>query len=250
MKKRFITLLLIIFISLPFMMSLTGGDAIIAKDDTGSEVYAIQRRLSDLGYLNYRPTGKFSDMTANAVRKFQQVNGIAADGQIGESTSQVLFSDSAKRNTANPQFKRIVGKAYTGEVTGKATLSGWETIDKIFPVGTTATIKDYNTGTTFSVKRVGGNNCAQVKTVTAEDFDVYNEVFGGQTWEHRPVFVSIGGAEYAASLFGMPTNNEPSASSDNMNGYTTLYFNNSNTDVQGLPDEEHVISILQIGSSN
>lgn len=235
------------------MLSLTDEDAIIMQGDTGSEVYAVQRRLCELGYLNYRPTGKFSDMTANAVRKFQQVNGISADGQVGQSTSQALFSNDAKRNTANPEFKKQVGKGYTGEVTAKGTLSGWEAIDQIYPVGSTASVQDYNTGQTFRMTRVGGAGCAQVKTESAEDFAAYTDIFNGETWEHRSVLVSVGGGVYAASLFGMPTNNEIQPISDdaqsNMNGYTILYFNNSKTDVQGLTDEEHTIALLQIGAS-
>jgi peptidoglycan hydrolase-like protein with peptidoglycan-binding domain len=252
MKKKLVILLILICCMLPFLLSLTDGDAILMQGDTGSEVYAIQRRLCELGYLNYRPTGKFSDMTTNAVFKFQQVNGIGADGQVGRSTSQALFSHDAKRNMANPQFKKRVGVGYTGEVNTKGVLSGWEVISQAYPVGSTATVRDYNTGKTFRMTRVGGNGCAQVKTETADDFDVYTEVFNGETWEHRTVLVSIGGTEYAASLFGMPTNHEVQAATDaaqtNMNGYTILYFNNSHTDVQGLADEEHTLAVLRTGS--
>lgn len=251
MKKKLLALFLAVLFCFPLLVSAASPtDSIIKTGDTGSDVYALQRRLYELGYLNYRPTGKFSDMTASAVRKFQQLNGIDADGQIGQSTQQKLFSDNVVRNEANPQFKMVVGRAYTGEVKDKAELSAWEAINQAFPVGSVATVKDYNTGSVFHMKRTGGVNCAQVITETADDYDTYLYVFGGETWEHRSVFVTIGGTEYAASLFGMPTGTERLAGEDNMRGYTVLYFNNSKTDVNSLDDEEHVIAIERIAKSS
>ncbi len=245
MKKVFLLILIVTICLSPLTAIAAEGTEVVMQGDTGSDVYAIQRRLCDLGYLNYRPTGKFSDMTVSAVRQFQQLNDIPADGQIGVATRQALFSEDAIRNTANPQFKKVVGKQYNGEVSRKGAQSAWETIDKIFPVGSTVTALDYNTGTSFRLTRTGGVNCAQVVTETPEDFENYTSVFGGESWEHRSVLVTIGGTEYAASLFGMPTNNsQRNFDNDNMDGYTILYFNNSKTDVYDIPDEEHVIALL------
>ncbi|MDL2237279.1 peptidoglycan-binding protein [Christensenellaceae bacterium OttesenSCG-928-K19] len=245
MKKHVLIFLVILLATLPLLGTTSTESTVVQQGDAGSEVYAIQRRLCELGYLNYRPTGKFSDMTAQSVRQFQQINGISPDGQVGRATMQAIFSDSAVRNTPNPEFKRVFGITYTGEITEKGTLSAWETINSIYRTGDVITITDYNSGITFDMKRVGGINCAQIIPNTEEDYAAYQEIFRGETWEHRAVLANIKGANYAASLFGMPSGTE-TLNSSGMVGYTILYFNNSKTDIYEIADEEHLLAITGI----
>lgn len=249
MKKSILIFLILLLIATPLLVATASSDdSLLKKGDTGSEVYALQRRLNELGYLNYRPTGKFSDMTTQAVMKFQQLNSIPADGRISMATKQAIFAVDAIKNSSNPKFKKIIGKAYTGTNKDKGMLSSWEKINQIFQVGDEVLVTDYNTEIEFTLKRVGGVHNAQVVTVSDSDFDNYTEVFGGgETWEHRAVLVEINGTKYAASLFGMPTHTEPQSESG-MNGYTILYFNSSNTDVYALTDDEHANAITRISA--
>lgn len=227
------------------MMAGTPAPDVITRGKTGTEIYSIQERLIELGYLNYRATGKFSNMTSNAVRNFQQRNGLPADGQIGAETMRALFSEDAVRQGANPKFSSAVGRAYTGSVVQSAAASTWEAIDAQFPVGSQVTVTDYNTGETFAVVRTGGVNNAEVTAASVQDNDAFLHVFGGYSWEHRPVLVEIGGTQYAGSLFGMPTGLEMAGSSG-MSGSTFLYFNNARSDVFQLADEEHVLAITRV----
>ncbi|WP_410503805.1 peptidoglycan-binding protein [Leptolyngbya sp. 7M] len=50
----------------------------------------LQQRLSDLGYYNGPVTGYFDTSTQEAVSRFQQANGLAADGIVGAATNQAL----------------------------------------------------------------------------------------------------------------------------------------------------------------
>lgn len=220
---------------------------VIDVGEAGRDIYTIQQRLIDLGYLNYRATGNFGDITQEAVRDFQTANNLPADGQIGSATMQLLFSDDAQRAKMNPAFKSAVGRAYTGTVKEKGDLSSWDVISEEFPKGSTAVVTDYNTGETFTLRRTGGTNNAEVVTETATDAEKFEYVFGGYSWEHRPVLVQIGGTQYAGSLFGMPTRTG-SESGSGMNGVTFLYFNNSRSDVHGFGDEEHTVSINSASS--
>lgn len=216
-----------------------------SESSRGFDVYTIQQRLIDLGYLNYRATGNFGDITEEAVRSFQIANNLPADGMIGTETMRILFSADAVRAPANPAFKSAVGRAYTGTVHADAELGAWDTISDRFRVGATASITDYNTGERFSMRRTGGTNNAQVVTESATDAEKFEYVFGGSSWEHRPVLVDINGVTYAGSLFGMPTRLGGSSDSG-MSGVTFLYFNNSSSDIFGLSDEEHDVSITAI----
>ena len=110
-------------------------------------------------------------------------------------------------------------------------------------MGATATVTDFNTGTTFTIKRTGGTNHAEVETATAADTKNFLKTFDKDsgksfTWEKRAVVVTVGGTDYAASLFGWP-HGDDSVAGNNMEGQTCLYFAGSTSDVLGLPDQEH-----------
>ena len=64
--------------------------------DSGSDIEEFQDRLKSLKYLSTRATGYFGTDTEKAVKKFQERNGLYADGNIGEQTLSILNSDSAR----------------------------------------------------------------------------------------------------------------------------------------------------------
>ena len=57
-----------------------------------SEVPKIQQTLSGKGYFNHEVTGYYGHITRNAVIKFQNDCGIAADGIVGPITRSKLYS--------------------------------------------------------------------------------------------------------------------------------------------------------------
>ncbi len=70
----------------------------LKKGATGDAVKSMQARLEELGYM--RPEsddGQFGQGTENAVKAFQNANGLRADGAAGAQTLTKLFSDDAVR---------------------------------------------------------------------------------------------------------------------------------------------------------
>ena len=67
---------------------------------SGTDVTNIQDRLYNLGYLSDQSqvTGTYTEETAAAVKKLQQLNGLTADGTVGTATSDLLYSDTVKAN--------------------------------------------------------------------------------------------------------------------------------------------------------
>lgn len=61
------------------------------------QVKQMQERLVQLGYLTGSADGDFGSGTKQAVKDFQSVNGLQADGIAGQQTLEIMFSDSAKR---------------------------------------------------------------------------------------------------------------------------------------------------------
>jgi len=65
---------------------------IVAYGAKNKQVSLIQERLTALGFFNRKITGGYYEHTHAAVKKFQQYNGLVADGVVGEQTWEVLFS--------------------------------------------------------------------------------------------------------------------------------------------------------------
>jgi peptidoglycan hydrolase-like protein with peptidoglycan-binding domain len=62
----------------------------------GDDVLALQQRLFGLGYTEVStPDGDYGQKTDAAVRYFQEVNGLEADGVVGPKTWERLFSPDA-----------------------------------------------------------------------------------------------------------------------------------------------------------
>lgn len=81
------------------MNTLFSADAMpytVKVGDKGTDVANIQERLKELKYFSGEVTGDFGDRTEAAVKSFQKRNGLYADGNVGEQTLEVLFSDDAK----------------------------------------------------------------------------------------------------------------------------------------------------------
>lgn len=59
--------------------------------NSGNNVKKMQKRLIELGYLGGKADGKFGLHTYNAVKLFQQVHGLTADGVAGRITLTYLY---------------------------------------------------------------------------------------------------------------------------------------------------------------
>ena len=62
----------------------------------GTAVLNVQAKLFELGYYISRLDGVFLDDDMNAVKLFQEVNGLTVDGKAGYETQKLLFSANAK----------------------------------------------------------------------------------------------------------------------------------------------------------
>lgn len=216
---------------------------LFTSQSEGIKVVMLQKRLADLGYLNYRPTGSYGLMTSKAVLDFQVKNNLSADGSIGQETLNVLFSKDAVRAPITNTLTLYSGPAASGTISKYGESINWSTFKNIFTVGTTATITDFNSNITFTVKRTGGENNAWVEPVLASDNSTYvNSFGGGASYEKRAVLITLNGTTYAAALFGWP-HGEDTISDNGMTGHTNLFLSGSTSDVLSIPDKEYTEQI-------
>jgi len=73
---------------------------------TGEQVRRVQSRLAELGYLSASfVNGVYDSHTQQAIRQFQQANGLGADGAAGSATQSRLYASSA----VTAQVARMAG---------------------------------------------------------------------------------------------------------------------------------------------
>ena len=76
--------------------------ASVKQGSEGDDAKTVQRRLKELGYYRGNLDGKFGRSSVKALKKFQETNGLEADGIAGKGTYEILFSDQALVNGATP----------------------------------------------------------------------------------------------------------------------------------------------------
>lgn len=109
------------------LMSEAAQKYFVSVGVTGEDVYELQVRLRELGYIN-KATSYFGDETQAAVIRFQQLNNLDVDGTVGEQTREMLYSENVKANymaygdvseELKPYQARLIKLAYlTGEADG------------------------------------------------------------------------------------------------------------------------------------
>lgn len=77
---------------------------ILGVNSHGDEVVRLQERLRELGYLKGKADGFFGPKTEEAVKHFQQKNGLKADGYAGPLTLELLYEspDAVPAFTPSP----------------------------------------------------------------------------------------------------------------------------------------------------
>lgn len=219
----------------------------------------LQLKLKSLGYFKYTPTGYFGSSTESAVKNFQKLNNLVADGVAG---SQTLWK-------INELIKRTLTVSRGGVSRGGmqrkndiVLLPWFEKVSKIFRIGDIAKVIDLDTGMSVMVRRTFGTNHADVETVTAEDTAILKKIAGGEwNWKRRAVIVEIDGYKLAASITAMPHagrddkpagiivenrsggygkgENLDAIKGNKMDGHFDIHFLNSRTHGTNRVDEEH-----------
>ena len=93
------------------------------QGSTGEEVRTIQTKLKRWGYYDGQVDGIFGSKTRQAVIKFQQKNGLTADGIVGNNTLQALgmpVSGSSGSNTSSGNHDvALLAKVISAEARGE-----------------------------------------------------------------------------------------------------------------------------------
>lgn len=243
----------------------------------GTTVKEIQKLLNKFGH-KLTVDGSFGAKTRDAVKDFQKRAKLSVDGVVGPATYAKLKSKpTASLMYKAPALSRggkapVDTSASASKVVWKnvETLDWWQSARNVFSTGSVATVKDVRTGKTFKIKRTMGTNHADSEALTAKDTEIIKSIWGGFTWNTRPVHINVKGRTLAASMSSLPHAGVDSApafavvnnrsegygrgenldvvKNNGMNGHFDVHFKNSTRHKDGRVDPRHQASI-RIASS-
>ena len=79
------------------------GYPVLMLGSTGSDVADLQAQLTQLRYYSGTIDGRYSSATQDAVRAFQEKNGLTPDGIAGRETQDLLYSTAAVANVISAE---------------------------------------------------------------------------------------------------------------------------------------------------
>ena len=240
-------------------------DIYVYPGNSGDQVLLLTKRLIQLGYLSGEPTDSYTNVVTQAVKWFQNSNGLQVDGVAGPQTLGTLYSmdvfDAEESQTGRPGEtvsatdgtvrKPSIGTIRNIDFFSTAGDKYFNRKSGVFCDGATATITDVATGISYTVKRRGGYNHADVEPVTSFDTWQMYRIYGGEwSWARRSVIVTLSdGTSLAASINGMP-HGSASISNNNMDGHTCIHFLNSRTHSSDKVDPAHQAAVAAAAATS
>ena len=198
--------------------------------DEGEGVISLQKKLKEKSYYSGPVNGKFGPLTEEAVRYFQQSNGLEVDGIAGKATLELLNSPpkSAAKQVGSDASSQAEAKSSQTAPNGVEYID-WSEVTKVLTIGRDARVYDVRTGTVYYVRSFSNGKHADVEPITTEDTALLKSTYNGVwSWDPRPVWVTVNGRTFAASINGMPHGGGVNAD-NGMDGQVCLHFHGSST---------------------
>lgn len=265
-----------------------GYQGVLKRGMKGEDVQELQDGLIVLGFLEGESDGLFGQKTLDAVTAFQRTHSLHVDGVVGADTWSLLEAEIARlrmktyivsrgdtlydlarrfsvtvsdlasvNNIRDPALIKegqellvpAPGSVVSRGERGDSEMLHWDSVNRIFKVGSIATITDVRTGLSFRVRRRGGSLHADVEPYTKEDTAIMRRIYGGSwSWNRRPIIVRIGGRRIAASMNGMPHGGQ-SLGNNNFKGHFCLHFAGSKLHCSRKPCPEHQKCVREAAGS-
>ena len=208
---------------------------ILQRGSNNAATVTMQRRLISLGYLNGKATGKFDEITEQAVIAFQGRNLDSADGIAGYETLTAMYSQNARKAATSSGIIGISLKEGASDTEAVKTLqrklkalgyfSG--TVDGDFGANTTVAVKEFQSQNGLKADGVaGGRTLTLLFTGTPRRYDPSKASVGNTV-----VTTPRGGGSAAPSATNPP---QWKAVTDPPGGYATLHLGDQGAPVRKL----------------
>jgi len=121
----------------------------------------------------------------------------------------------------------------------------WSELSDILPQNVPLEVLDLRSGLRYYVQSFSHGSHADVVPLTQQDTDIMLQTFGGRwEWTQRPVWVTVEGRTFAASINGMPHGGQVPVENNGMNGHICLHFLGSrphNGNAAFERDNQHIV---------
>ena len=194
------------------------------------------------------------------------------DKYLNKTMTEIMMNlktkDEISVSRGNTYSNRYESNNYNVSAKDITFADWWKEANVSIPKGTVILVQDYKTKKMFKIKRTGGTNHADVEALTTEDTNIMKDIWGGFSWDRRPVLLFVEDKVYAASMTNMPhagrddkkalewvedrSNgygsgiNYDSVKENSMDGHVDLHFINSTRHLDGKQDPRHQESINYI----
>lgn len=204
--------------NLTISTSTVAGMGLLKLGMQGEEVKKLQQALYNRGFLAKSGiTSLFDTTTREAVKEYQKVLGLSADGVAGAVTLDSIYDPSNKVEKANADFYKLKGTV--------VLLDWFKGGSEWLAKGARFTVTDVRTGKSFRARRFGGWFHADSEPASAYDAKIMKSL-EGYSWNRRPIWVTYNGKTVAASMHTMPHMVDPTRG-DGFDGHFCIHLYNS-----------------------
>lgn len=162
-----------------------GFSRILKKGMKGTDVYAMQRMLEDLGYDlgKWGADGEFGSDTYNAVKAFQKDYGLLADGEAGENTLNKMVELTCAQEDPEPEPEKPEEPSDEDSTVKPTPLKTLQLNDKGYQV-TLAQAALNSWGYNASMTGIfSGEFEKKIKDFQADNGLEANGIIGSETWK-------------------------------------------------------------------
>lgn len=167
----------------------------LQSGDTGTAVKDMQKALQKLNY-NVSADGKYGPQTVSAVKSFQSINGLTADGVAGARTLELLYSGKAKAYESSGSSSSA-GSSSLGSTKGPSgsevqLLHWFNEVKPKLKTGQNLLVYDPDTGISWTLYVMSRGRHADVEPLTKADTAAQLRAFGGvETWTPKIVYIQL-----------------------------------------------------------
>ena len=211
----------------------TGSSAGFVKlqsGDRGDAVRSLQKALQNLNY-NVSADGSYGPQTVAAVKLFQQINGLTADGVAGARTQEVLYSGNAKKyQPTESGTGSSSGSASMGSVSGPSgsevqLLHWFNEVKTSLKTGQNILAYEPKSGISFTLYVMSRGRHADVEPLTAEDTAKMMRAWNNEvTWTPKVVYIKLPDGRWSLATMHNVAHGSQTIKGNDFDGQNCVHF--------------------------
>jgi len=173
----------------------SSGYVTLRSGDTGEAVRKLQKALQKLNY-NVSADGTYGPLTVNAVKEFQRINGLTADGVAGARTQELLYSGNARPYESNGSPSDS-GSDDFGSISGPSgsevqLLHWFNEVKPNLKTGQNILAYEPQSGISFTLYVMSRGRHADVEPLTSADTAKMMRAWNNEiTWTPKIVYIKL-----------------------------------------------------------